>query len=153
MPRFGTCQRLQGYDYRLPRLYFVTICTKAREPVFRDPRLAAIAKATIVDYRQRNWYWLLAFCVMPNHIHALLKLRDAGRPLPRVIASIKNQISYRARQLCLRVSFQWGFHDRIIRAHEKPDEFAKYIISNPVRAGLVNQPADYKFGGIVDSWY
>ena len=153
MPRFGTCQRLQGYDYRLPRLYFVTICTKAREPVFRDPRLAAIAKAVIVDYRKRNWYWLLAFCVMPDHIHILIKLRDGARPLPRVVASIKNQIICRAKHNSLLVQFQWGFHDRIIRAHEKPDEFARYIVSNPVRAGLVSQSTDHQFGGIMDLWY
>jgi hypothetical protein len=39
--------------------------------------------------------------------------------------------------------WQAGFHDRAMRKEENLQAFARYIVANPVRAGLVNRVGDY----------
>lgn len=153
MPHFGVNQRLQSFDYARERTFLVTFTTRHRQPIFSDAVVGSIAKDVILSYRDRGWYWLLAYCVMPDHVHLLLRLRDKGRTLSRLVATLKCQIVYRARHIGCNVQFQWGFHDWILRAEERPDEFAKYVIANPVRAKLVREAREYPFSGIVDLWY
>ena len=79
--------RLRGYDYRQPGLYFVTICTYGRQPLFGqivDDALVASAFGTIAQEewvrtpvirtegrRQPAGVMLDAFVVMPDHVHLL----------------------------------------------------------------------------------
>ncbi len=153
MAPYGTAYRLLGIDYTSQRTFFATFCVSNRQRSFADARLADIAKEVILGYRRREWYWLLAYSIMPDHIHMLVRLRERRRSLSRVIATIKAQIIRRARTLGLSIAFQWGYHDWILRSDQDPRAFAKYIAANPVRAKLVLTPADYPYCGIVDIWY
>jgi REP element-mobilizing transposase RayT len=89
---------------------------------------------------------------MPDHIHVLFK---PSRPvsLQNVVANIKRTVLFRCRRKGITVSWQRGFHDRIVREHEKSDEFVKYILMNPVRAGLVQNFSAYPYAGRVDPWF
>jgi len=153
MAPYGTAHRLHGIDYAAQKTFLATFCVSNRQPSFEDARLAEIAKEVILGYRQREWYWLLAYAVMPDHIHILLRLREQRRSLSRVIATIKAQIIYRTRARGLSIGFQWGYHDWVLRSNQDPREFAKYVIANPVRARLARLPQDYPYSGIVDIWY
>jgi putative transposase len=152
MPKSGTIPRLAGVDYAGAAIFFVTFCVKERAPVFADPEIASIARQVILDYRQAGWYWLQCYCVMPDHIHILLKLRSYDRLLSRVVATLKNRIGYLARKRGVLVDWQWGFHDRVKRSCENVEEYIQYILANPVRAGLVRLCADYPFCGTLDPW-
>ncbi|MFB6261862.1 MAG: transposase, partial [Thiohalorhabdaceae bacterium] len=39
--------------------------------------------------------------------------------------------------------WQPGFHDRAIRREEDLEAVARYVVANPLRAGLVDRIADY----------
>jgi hypothetical protein len=43
------------------------------------------------------------------------------------------------------VSWQWGIHDHILRADEDPALCAKYVVENPVRAGIVKEFKEYAY--------
>jgi putative transposase len=152
MPTRGTYPRLHSFDYRRQRTYFVTFCAKNRRSLFADPTAARIAKQVVVDYRDREWFWLLSYCIMPDHVHLLLRLWNGDRSLSQVVGVIKNQITYRARRVHLCADWQKGFHDRVKRADEDERYIARYIVENPVRAGLVERYDQYEFAGIVDDW-
>jgi REP element-mobilizing transposase RayT len=152
MPVNGTSPRLRGFDYRTQRTYFVTFCVRNRQPIFGNPATARIAKNVIIDYRNRGWYWLQAYCVMPDHIHLMVRLRNDARTLSQVVGVIKNQISYRLRRAGFGIGWQMGFHDRVKRLHEDERFMARYIVENPVRAGLVARFDEYEFASIVDDW-
>jgi putative transposase len=143
--------RLKGFDYSAERSYFVTFCVKNRAKVFADPRVAQIAVNVILRYRTVSRYFLYAYCVMPDHIHMLLKLRPAAGNLSTVVAVLKASIRHAARPFA-DVQFMRGFHDRIKREHEDLHEFVKYMLRNPVRAGLVADASDYPFLGRPDAW-
>ena len=50
-----------------------------------------------------------------------------------------------------RPLWQEGYYDRVLRPEESEAMVARYIIENPVRAGLVTRPSDYPFVGS-DEW-
>ena len=90
----------------------------------------------------RTWCWV----AMPDHFHWLFEL-SAGADLSSTVQKAK---SLTAR--CLRKSgsvagpvWQRGFHDRAIRKDENLRAAARYVIANPLRAGLAESIGDYPF--------
>jgi hypothetical protein len=47
--------------------------------------------------------------------------------------------------------WQAGYYERILRDDDAPRAIARYIIANPVRAGLVTSPLEYPYSGS-DVW-
>ena len=85
----------------------------------------------------------LAWVVMPDHLHWLFELRD-GR-LASVMQRVKSRSSIalnRATGNSGRV-WQTGYHDIAIRQEKNLINFARYIVANPLRAGLVNNVGEY----------
>jgi REP element-mobilizing transposase RayT len=84
------------------------------------------------------------FVVMPDHIHWLFEL--TGRDdLSDVMARVKS-MSARNVNLALGRSgaiWQPGFHDHRVRREERLAAIARYVVRNPVRAGLVTSVQDY----------
>jgi putative transposase len=152
MPTFGVIRRLPTVDYTEDFTFFVTFCVRDRVKAFSDLRVASLARDVLFEYRQAKWFRLWCYCIMPDHIHLMIRLLGGSRSLPRVVATLKNRIAYLARSLGVRIAWQRGFHDRVKRSFESIDEYATYILANPVRAGLVRERTEYPFCGIVDAW-
>ncbi len=77
--------RLPGYDYAQPGMYFVTLVTHDRRPLFGEiaagemhlNRIGQIAKWEWERLPRRfAWLALDEYIIMPNHIHAILIIRD-----------------------------------------------------------------------------
>ena len=79
----------------------------------------------------------MAYVVMPDHLHWLVQLKDEH--LSRVVARIKTLSAARIPAL----HWQRGFHDRAMRREDDLRKAARYIIANPLRAGLVESVGDY----------
>ena len=90
---------------------------------------------------------MLAYCVMPDHAHVLLEGKDSASNLMALIKSVKQSSGQRFAARTKRPLWQEGFHDHVLRPEEDPKRFARYIIENPVRAGLVESPLDYPLSG------
>ncbi len=131
-------------------VYFVTFCVWDRQPVFAQPSQAKLLRETLLDYRERGWFWILAYCIMPDHVHLLLKLRTSDRHLSTVVTALKVESVKRLRRSGVSVRWQYGYHDRILRYGESELAFAQYITLNPVRAGIVEEGEVYEFAAIVD---
>ena len=86
----------------------------------------------------------LAYVVMPDHVHWLFQLNEGGS-LERIIRRVKG---VSARKINLRLNregsiWQHGFFDHAVRNQKDVKPIARYIIANPLRAGLVSRLADY----------
>ncbi len=80
---------------------------------------------------------------MPDHFHWLVELKNST--LPALMLATKSR-SARAINAHLGRSgrlWQKGFHDRAIRREEDLLAVARYVIANPIRAGLVRRVHDY----------
>ena len=124
--------------------YLVTAVTHHRDPVFADFHCSRALVQVLRETAAHGMAEWLAWVVMPDHFHALLRLG------PRAdLASVMHLVKGRsARQINLafkRTQRLWqpGFHDRALRAEEDRLAAARYIVANPLRAGLVRRVADY----------
>jgi REP-associated tyrosine transposase len=104
-------------------------------------------------YREREWYWLLCYCVMPDHVHLLIKLRSPSHSLSRVVATLKHETAKGLRCIGEVVRWQFGYYDRILRRVDSEHDIARYITQNPVRAGIIREGEEYPWSGIVDQFW
>ena len=88
---------------------------------------------------------------MPDHVHLLFKpLRDAGNwpyPLQKVLKMIKGTSARDINKLLETSGPVWEEEsfDHVLRSQESLREKIEYIRMNPVRAGLVDTPENYKW--------
>ena len=121
------------------RAYLVTTVIRDRRPLLSDfHRAATVARA--ISHLDTFGHHTLCYVVMPDHVHWLVQLGDR-HTLSRLVAMMK---SLSARQIGMPV-WQAGFHDHAVRDGVDIREMARYVIANPLRAGLVTRVGDYPF--------
>ena len=82
---------------------------------------------------------------MPDHAHWLVELAGTSS-LSNTIGALKKAIATPvnvSRDCVGRTLWQAGFHDHALRTEDDVIVIARYIVANPVRAGLVKRVGDY----------
>jgi REP element-mobilizing transposase RayT len=140
-------RRLRTGRRSLPgQFYLITWTTSQRKTHFLDPELARTTARTISSAE----LWLpnrcLCWVLMPDHWHGLIELGE-GASLSASVQRAKGVTARYAKQSCPFDGPLWakGFHDHALRQDESVERAARYIIANPVRAGLVEDPMDYPY--------
>ena len=89
---------------------------------------------------------VLAWVVMPNHVHLLVEVWDT--PLGKLVQSWKKMgTDFRNARLGLRGQWwQEDYFDRLIRDEAHFQRAVRYIEENPVKAGLVKAPREWPWG-------
>lgn len=89
---------------------------------------------------------MLAWVLMPDHAHWLLLLGEKDE-LGIVVNRLKSSSSRLANRVIDRHGTLWApaCHDHALRAEEDLHNVARYIVANPLRAGLVKRIGDYPF--------
>ncbi|MFP3994214.1 transposase [Pseudomonas capeferrum] len=125
------------------RLYILTSVTHLRRPLFRNFRFARLVIHHLRRADQEHHCRSLAWVVMPDHIHWLLELKEVT--LRTLMQRFKSRSSHALRKAGARVAPIWqaGYHDHALRHDEEIIRVARYIIANPIRAGLVARAGDY----------
>jgi putative transposase len=149
---YGKRRRLAEFDYANAEVaYFVTIRAAPQTSPFRDDRLAQIVVSALDWLRANRGVQLHAYCVMPDHLHLLLRLGEGGQPLGTIIGILKAYTTKQSRALgCKGALWQNRFHDHILRKNEDALGIAEYIRQNPVRRGLARTPEEYQWSGFPD---
>lgn len=120
------------------QVYHITTVTHDRQPIFAELRAARLLVQALRQAENRDGATTLAFVVMPDHLHWLMQLGD-GKSLSRVVGAVK---AVSAHAIGRRI-WQGGFHDHAVRQEEDLAALARYIVANPLRAGLVERVGDY----------
>jgi len=123
------------------QVYLLSFMTKGREPRFSDFYSARLIINSLKKSRHTK---TLAFVVMPDHVHWLIQLLE-GASLSRVVQTAKSVSAHQINHYLERRGQFWqdGFHDHALRSEEAVIEAARYIVANPIRAGLVRSVRDY----------
>ncbi|MFY9261866.1 MAG: transposase [Gallionella sp.] len=124
------------------QIYHVTVATQSREQVFADFAAGSVAARCL--YNQPNHLQTLCYVVMPDHLHWLFQLGSTAT-LSQVVRAYKAKVSISLG----RHIWQAGFYDHALRVEEDVIEVARYIVSNPLRAGLCRKLGDYPFWNAV----
>jgi putative transposase len=145
--------RLRGFDYADPNaLYFVTTRCARGISAFADPTLARHAVSELHRLRHNFGVSMYAYCVMPDHIHVLMRLERGDRTLGTIIASFKSRLTLIWRDRGnIGPLWQHRFYDHILRPEDDPGAIVDYIIHNPVRRNIVSQFEDYPYTGMPDT--
>jgi REP element-mobilizing transposase RayT len=146
-------KRIQRENARLFNLYqdYDLELANWNDPGFslNDEALAPIVTGAFQFYA-RVKYELHAYCVMSNHVHILIRaLRDENGDLNRVsdlVRSMKSFTAHEINKVLQRRGQLWDdFHfDRVIRDARNYDNVVRYILMNPVAAGLVDKPEQWR---------
>jgi len=106
----------------------------------RDSRVARIVADAIRHFHGQR-YRLLAWCVMPNHVHVLFSPQP-GHELETILHSWKSYSANKANTLLARSGPFWQreYFDHLVRDESSLRKITKYIQDNPKRAGLLNWP-------------
>ncbi len=127
--------------------YFLTLCTGRRQPWFRDADTARSVIAQLLRYAGVLGFDVIAYCVMPDHVHALVEGRTDHADLRLFVHRWKRSTGFEWRRRSSHPLWQEGYFDYILRDEDATAGIVRYIVGNPLRAGLVEQIADYPWTG------
>ena len=127
---------------RPERTYFLTFCTHQRQILSAAARDIVLA---CVLYDNGRTYFLHEVVVMPDHVHILMDPFDFTlKVIMRRIKGVSSRLINRSLGRKGRL-WQDGYFDRILRRDEDLAKKAEYVAANPVRAGLVETPDEYRW--------
>jgi len=144
MSKSSASHRLRLGRYDEPnRIYLLTANTLRRAPFFRDRMLGRLVADQFQIAQEQGLVDSLAWVVMPDHLHWLINLKQGS--LSELMQKTK---SMSARAVNVRAGrsgsiWQPGFHDHALRREEDLVKLARYVVANPLRAGLVKKLAQY----------
>ncbi|MEP7044754.1 MAG: transposase [Dokdonella sp.] len=149
-PLKGKARLRLGRHSDAGRIYFVTFGTAARRGVFGEWETARIAAEVL----SKAAFWhdsrLLCWVLMPDHWHGLIDLgtRDS---LSDLVRRLKGRVARAVNQARGSSGPVWasGFYDHALRREDELMDIARYVVLNPVRAGLVPRVGLYPFWNAV----
>jgi putative transposase len=125
--------------------YFITADCWEKKRLLQSERMALLLIDVFYHYRSQKKYVLHEFVVMPHHFHLLIT--PLGSTLERTMQLIKGGFSFRAgKEFSMKAEiWQTSFHDRRVRDSGEYSQFLGYIHSNPVKAGLCQNPEEWTY--------
>jgi putative transposase len=126
-------------------LYHVTARGDRREDIFEDDADRQMFLSTLEQViTQFNWL-CYAWCLMDNHYHLMIQTPDGNlskgmRQLNGVYTQASNRRHKRVGHL-----FQGRFKAILVDSDAYLLELTRYVVLNPVRAGMVKKPDDWSW--------
>ena len=140
-------------------VYHVVARGNEQRDVFRDDDDRDLYLRRLAHYQARFRFRLYAYCLMSNHVH--LALETGSVPLSRVVLSLHGSYAQAFNQRHERVGhlFQGRYKAFLVQKASYLLSLVRYIHENPVKAGIVANPQDYRWssdrfyrGGCAPDW-
>ena len=164
----GNSMPLRGRKYFEGNSYFITTSVNKFVKIFKKRKYVYIILENINFYKEKYGFKLIAYVIMPDHIHMLI-YPDQGR-VKEISKFIEDFKKFTARKLCEQMKkdkrinwlrlfrleepkkknweyqiWQQGYDDLGVYSPKILRTKINYIHNNPVRKGLVEEPEDYLY--------
>lgn len=141
----GTQALRKGRYSEIGQIYLITFCTHNRHKILTGSVAIALSRY-ISKVTVKKDHQFLCWVVMPDHVHLLVQL-GAYESLSELMRRIKASSSIALKRMAGVTGKVWqsGYHDRTIRKEEDLKGVARYIVANPIRAGLVKSVRYYPY--------
>ena len=138
--------RLAGFDYLGGYRYFVTCCTLRREAIFVERALVEAVRSQILRSAELYGFVVLAYVFMPDHIHLLVQGNREDSNFRLFMRNWRKRATLKIRTMGRPAIWQESYQERVLRGEDGTTSVIAYILNNPVRAGLVEDPMAYPYG-------
>ena len=121
--------------------------SECKEKYLNDKRIANMVSESI-KYRDKKEYELLAYSIMPNHVHLVIYVERFVKPLHKILQSLKRHTARQANIILNRTGNPFWHsesYDHYVRDYWELSRILDYTINDPVKAGLVNKTEDWKW--------
>jgi putative transposase len=126
------------------QVYCLTIVVHHRRPIFTDFTVARLLVRELRRLHTDGVVRSLAWVVMPDHLHWMIQLNECWA-LSRVLKTLKARSAIAINKHMRQRGSLWqrAYYDRAVRKKEDVRLLARYIVANPLRAGLVQNIGSY----------
>ena len=136
--------RLKDFNYASPGVaYHIAIGANEKQNIFTKPSINQMVVDTLENSAKLYGYKLIAYCLMPDHLHVLVQAGEDAKALREFVRGFKSYCSVATPVATNRKLWQRGFYEHILRKEENVADIAEYILNNPVRKGLVEEMDQY----------
>ncbi len=127
--------------------YIITASTYQKAKFFNTEKKLSILTKTILDVLDEYNWQILAWAVFANHYHLIACSTEDSKPLKNTIQRIHSQASRLVNKIdyCPGRRIWYQYWDTCISNEKSYFARMKYVIYNPVKHGLVENPLDYPF--------
>jgi len=143
----GKPERLTTSDYVGPHRYSLRYCTHCRRPLFVEEPVVTLVLSQISRAAVEHQFAVIAYCFMPDHMHLLIEGQSEASDCKRFISRSKQYSGYYYSKQFQGVLWQRYAFEHVLRDEELMPIVARYILENPVRAGLAREVLQYPFVG------
>ena len=131
-------------------IYHVTARGNRRQAIYLDRIDLGRFRAVAASVCKRHEWIVYAYCLMPNHYHLVLRT-----PQPDLSAGMQRLNSAYAQWFNRRHDtsghvFQGRFWSTLVESDAHLLELCRYVALNPVRAGLCDHPAAWRWSSFAD---
>ena len=138
--------RLRDFDYSQPVPCSVTVCALERREIFVRPDVNGAVVDCLRHEAKRLGFRLIAYCLMPDHLHLLVIPPGTGKVVSAFVGAFKSRSTRLLWDKGLRGRvWQASFYDHVLRKDEDIEAVANYIVANPVRKGIAPTPEAYPY--------
>jgi putative transposase len=138
---------LSGFEYIGLYRYFLTFCTFERNAYFTDALWVRLAIGQFLRASAEQAIGITTYCFMPDHVHLLVQGTRDDADLKAFAGRAKQYSGFYFRRQAGKTLWQRYGYERVLRKDEDTVAVAKYIINNPLRAGIVKDVMQYPFWG------
>ena len=140
--------RLPDFAYKGTYAYHVILRTQDGKPAPSERSAAAYCAEKLLQVASQLEFRILAYCVMSTHLHVLIQGVEPSSDLMRFVQRFKHKTSFHnKRQSMGSRLWQQSFYDRVLRDDEDLEVVARYVLANPIKAGLVENVWEYEGSG------
>jgi putative transposase len=139
--------RLPDELYRGMIVGAFTLCIKDRFAAFTSNDIYRTLEEILVSVLQKYQCSADVYLFMPDHCHLLLRGTGEDSDVLKTVKMFKQQSGYWFSKHQPEIRWQKDFYDHIVRRNEDVLKQVRYILNNPLRAGLVDDWKAYPFVG------
>ncbi len=143
--------------FELGGTYFFTLVTYHRKNIFSNKNHILLFIESLNNTRLKHPFDLLAYIILPDHIHMIWKLPENDDDFPLRIRLVKSNFSRKYTGFELpqstsrshkkeRMIWQRRYWEHYIRNENDLKNHTEYIFYNPVKHGYTISPYDWKYG-------
>lgn len=124
-----------------------TCCIKQHTRLFVEDSLFCLFERELIRELLYSDIDAHVYLFMPDHVHLLLQGKSNTSDLSDIIKRFKQKTGFWLSKNKPEVAWQKDYFDHILREEENIEKHVRYILRNPVRAGLINDWKIYPYKG------